>query len=50
MLVDLEPNGKDLFDKIYPGHPDRICEAMKPVQTKDLEEILSIRDVFGGVA
>ncbi|MBI1334869.1 MAG: MarR family transcriptional regulator [Armatimonadetes bacterium] len=47
VLVTLTKKGEELFDKIYPGHLDRIREAMGPLDVTRLEELLSLLEAAG---
>lgn len=39
ILVSLTSKGEELFDRIYPGHLDRIRNAMKALSSDELEDL-----------
>ena len=47
VLVALTSKGETLFDRIYPGHLDRIREAMKPLKGENLEDLLGLLESLG---
>ena len=41
ILVSLTKKGEELFDRIYPGHLDRIRDVMKGLSEGELEELVA---------
>jgi len=39
VYVRLTPQGEELFDRIYPGHLERIQEAMSPLTQAECEQL-----------
>lgn len=46
VMVTLTEKGEQLFDRIYPGHLDRIREAMSPLSEKQITEISELLDTL----
>ena len=44
--VALTPKGEEVFDRIYPGHLDRICDAMKSLDGNGFDELLQLLERF----
>ncbi|MGV3614727.1 MAG: MarR family winged helix-turn-helix transcriptional regulator [Fimbriimonas sp.] len=42
VFVKLTAKGEDLFDRVYPGHLDRIRAAMAPLSEREYEQLVSL--------
>lgn len=47
VFVKLTPEGEEIFDRVYPGHLDRIRQAVGNLSRGQCEELISLLDRVG---